>query len=502
MALPLATRLQQIAKSALDIQPGQDASATSGIPNFAREANIANQLSGLGGNLDKGNVTRFSDSWLNHYELEIIYRQSWAAQVMINAPVKDMWMRGRKITGDDEEAVKKFQETERKLKAHKRLAAAQIAGRLFGGALLVIFPKGNASMLEPMDIEKIPEDGIANLWVIDKDSCSIHTWETDPRKEGFGLPNTYLIAPRVGANPQFEIHHSWAIRFDGLQSPLTDGWWFSPFDRHWGISLLTKAVNELERHEAMHAGIGHLVQEASIFTMKIQGFKEALMGQNDEDEPSIGVLGQSINILKSIYRVLFLDAEDEADRVAVNFSGIPDLIDRQIALLAAIADIPATRFYGQAPKGMNATGESDAQNYQMQVMALQQEMSDDVLDPIIDPLIAKVAGLPEPPEYEWLPIVDVSELDQAEAMKAYTEGVMLAINGPRPVIDENEARERLSKWELWGELGEFPGLELTPEEELAAEQEEARMKMEGESKQAELKIKEKQANRPAAPPSR
>ena len=60
---------------------------------------------------------------------------------------------------------------------------------------------------------------------------------------------------------------------------------------------------------------------------------------------------------------MLVDKNDEFDRVSYNFQGLPDLMDRFAERLAAAADIPATRFMGQAPKGMNATGASDEKNY-------------------------------------------------------------------------------------------------------------------------------------------
>ena len=490
---PLARLIRRVASDSVAIPQRDSRAGSYNIPNFSRQSNIANEFSGMGGGTDKGNATRFRDSWLNHNELETIYRNSWAAQVMVDAPIDDMWVRGRKWTGDEETTIDAMDKAEKELEAHKRIAMAMKAGRLFGGALLVIFPK-KGDIEKPLDINQIQKDGIANFWVVDKDACSIETWETDYRKPGFGMPATYRVAPRVGGannysggdnssitSGGFTVHASWCVRFDGLEPPLTDGWWYVPWDRHWGISILTKAINELERHEALHAGIAHLVQEASIFSMGIQGFKEALMGQTDETEPTIQMLGNSINLFKSIYRVLFRDSEDTAERIAVQFGGLPDLIDREIALLAAMAGIPATRFYGQSPVGMNATGSSDAQNYAMLIMAKQESLSNGPLL-LIDKVLARHAGLDAEklPEFEWIPLVNISELERAEAAKLLTDTAIAALSSPRPAVDEEEVRTRLSQIEFWGELGDWEGVEPTIEQEMQAEMETEKLKQQGE----------------------
>jgi phage-related protein (TIGR01555 family) len=46
-----------------------------------------------------------------------------------------------------------------------------------------------------------------------------------------------------------------------------------------------------------------------------------------------------------------------------NFGSVPELVMSFLQVLSAASDIPATRFLGQAPGGLNATGEADLENY-------------------------------------------------------------------------------------------------------------------------------------------
>ena len=265
------------------------------------------------------------------------------------------------------------------------------------------------------------------------------------------------------------MHHSRVLRFDGLRSPLTEGWTTGVARRDWGISELTPAVEEILRDTAISAGIGHLVQEASVFTMRVSGFKDAISGQRqDVGAVNLEQLGERISMYKSIYRTLFVDRNDEATRVNATFAGLPDLLDRSAGRLAAIADIPQTRFMGRSPAGLNATGDSDLKNYGMRVAALQTRLLRQPLK-LLDQVLAKHAGIKgDVPEYEWLPLVTQSEEEQAKAVKAFTESVMAALAAG--AIDEVEARERLSKVEFCGELGPWtppvlPGIEAEEEAE-------------------------------------
>ena len=62
------------------------------------------------------------------------------------------------------------------------------------------------------------------------------------------------------------------------------------------------------------------------------------------------------------------DTEDFT-RVAVAFQGLANLMDRFASRIAMARDIPQTRFNGNPPTGMSATGDSDMRNYVMMIEA-------------------------------------------------------------------------------------------------------------------------------------
>ena len=202
----------------------------------------------------------------------------------------------------------------------------------------------------------------------------------------------------------------------------------------------------------MQSGIAHLVQEASVWVQKVNFLKEAMSGRQAQGEATVEEIAEMTNTLKGLYRTMFIDKNDEAERVNVTFSGLADIMDRMEMRLAAIADIPYTRWMSQSPAGMNATGESDAHNYQVMVEAMRKEHLEDPLA-ILDLSIAKHAGLEKVPDYEWIPMFSLSEDKQATADKSKTEAISLAYKDN--AIDEDEYRERLSKMEMFGNLGEW-----------------------------------------------
>ena len=437
--------------------------AGSSLP---QRPNFVNAGTGLGTPSDKSYGAAFQPILMDRSALEILHRYSWAARKAIDIPVDDAWVRGRRFTGDDEGAIAAMDEAVDDLNSDSAVAEAMRAGRIFGSALLIIVPT-SGSIEGPMYPAKIKEGGVANLYIVEHYQVEIYTMQTDRRKPGFGRPYQYKVQPRWG-EPEWIVHKDWVLRFDGRRSPLSEGWVVGPERRDWGMSELVTIVNEVHRDEANHVGIAHLIQEASIFVMKMAGFKDAIKGRQDKGEPTIQELASETNMAKSMYRTMFVDREDEAERVNPSFGGLPDLVDRLADRIAAAADIPRTRFFGVSPAGMNATGDSDAQNYAIHVKSNQKKHLTKPLKKL-DKVLQAHAGIPEKKsdesdtfEYEWIPLMDLSDADKAEATKSLTESVVAAYAGG--LIDEDEARERLSQDEFWGELGEWTPSAMTEHE--------------------------------------
>ena len=218
----------------------------------------------------------------------------------------------------------------------------------------------------------------------------------------------------------------------------------------------------LLQDQAVASGASHLTNEASIPVLRIGGLREAMQGRPDPGDPTPAQMGEAINTFKSLYRTMFLDSGDEFERVNVTWSGLPDLMDRFARRLAAAADIPATRFWGQSPVGMNATGESDMKNYASNVAAQQKRLLTEPLR-TLDVVLARSAGLAEPLPYSWPSIIDASDGERAAVSKARAEAVKVAVDAQ--VIDENEARAALDGDELFGELEAWPDITLPRERE-------------------------------------
>ena len=471
-----------------------DAGGTNTTQGQVRGPRLSNVRSGMGGSTDKDLGYAFIARRLEREVAETLYQMSWACAKGIDIPVDDMFWKGRTHKGEDEKAIEAMVKAEEDLKVESALANAMKAGRIFGSALLIVCTDDD-DYSQPFSPDDIDEGGISNLWVVDRWACSVQTWQTDPRYPRYGQPYQYRVSGRIFGSPSpliipgqagaYEqatttqnllVNADRIFRFDGRRSPLTEGWVSGPWEREWGVSELTAAVDEVLRDAGIHAGIGHLVQEASIWVQKVHDFKEAIKGRPDRNAPTVEEIIEETGYLKSIYRSFVIDAEDDAERVGVTFAGLPQIMDRQFERLAAIFDIPKTRFLAASPAGMNATGKSDADNYALRVAAMQRKILDPVMSRL-DMMLARHAGIEEAPEYQWVKLTELSESERSEITHRHTEAVKLAFDSG--LIDEDEARERLSQDEYWGELGPWAGpsahelLEMEREEQARQDRERA-----------------------------
>lgn len=416
---------------------------------------IKNNKTGLGSKLDNSEFSFFTPTRLySRSPLEVVYVESWAARKFIDIPIDDMLIRWRVWQGDEgDQAAEAMADAEKRHHAAERLRGAMKDGRLYGSALLVMATR-EAPLDEPLEPERVRPGDLAALHVFDRFSAYVSERDYDLMSPTFGQPVEYYVYPRKGSGKGAYIHASRVLRFDGLVSNSADG--YQHYDYDWGVSEIIPAVTSIMQDAVVAQAAAHLSQVASIPVLAVDGLRETLAG-DAYGEMSAHEIASDVNELMSVFRLLMLDrGSEEFNRVAVNFAGLDKLIDRIERRLAAAADIPVTRFYAQSPAGMNATGESDWRNYMTMVMAKREAMLPGPLARL-DMVLARDAGLSEPPEYTWPDLLELSEKERAEVAKVIAEANEKAINAN--TIIEEEGRAALPEM-VYGPLGDMPA-ELT-----------------------------------------
>ena len=422
---------------------------------------LVNPTSGMGTVADKANASFFIATRIHwRGELDVLYNQSWAAAKFIDIPVDDMLARWRVWdTTQDEQAAQAMQACEERLKVRSKLARAMKAGRLYGTGLCIIVSR-EAPLDQALRVEQIRPGDVVALHVFDRYNASVLERDMEINSPTFNQPLVYWITPKSGR--AFRVHHSRVLRFDG-KKPLTDDG-FTLYDLDWGVSEIIAVITTILQDESMAAAIAHLIQEASLPVLRVDGLKDVLVGGQDPDDPTPEQIADKLNQMKSVFRVLMMDKTDEFDRIHVQFGGIKDVQDQMARRLAAAADIPMTRMWGQSPLGMNATGESDEHNYDQRLNSNREHTLADPLMALDDVLTAD-AGIGEAPKYMWPPRLEPTEEQQAQIALHRAQALQIATS--IGAMDEDEARQSLDGNPVFGSLpGEAPGL---PEPDLPPE---------------------------------
>ena len=399
---------------------------------------IVNSQTGMGTGLDKSRASYFVPTRItDQHELETIYAQSWACAKLIDIPVVDQFTRWREFVNEDKDLVKNFKIAEKELNIKNKLAMAMKSGRLYGTSLACLMTE-EAPLETPLDIRRIREGDFSNILVVNRFNSQWTALESDPFSKNYGNPIGYRINLSNGGN--FEIHNSRVIRFDGVSPIDSEG--FVNYDRNWGLSVVISTIVSLLEDLKIAGNISYLTDEANMMVLKVNKIRDAIVSgsQNNPDEPSLEQIADQTAKMKSIYKLFMLDKNDEVSRLSVNFTGLGDLMDRYWKRIAAASDIPATRFLGTSPIGMNATGEGDMRNYAMKIASDQVNNLEAPLD-MLDWVLARHIGYSSPLDYQFPSLIDLSDKEKVDNADKKAQVVTKLVTAQ--IIDEEEGRDIL-----------------------------------------------------------
>jgi phage-related protein (TIGR01555 family) len=321
-----------------------------------------NLLTGLGTGRDKSTHAFLApDGLLSHEYLEQLYlNDDIAARVCDLLPSEmlrqaiNIKLNGENFTYPD------LVET---------VQSALVKSRIFGAAFIYVGADDGGPQDAPLVVSKIKE--IRFLNVLSSKELSKASFYNDPNTSHYGKTETYnLCASRA------IIHESRLIPFFAI-APLNH--------RHFPPSILQRIYPVLQQFHTAWQSTAHLMTDAAQGVFKLKGLHSAVASNRSEE---LLKRMELVDMSRSISRSILLDAEDEDfRRDSYSFAGIPEILEKMMLRLAAAARIPVSLLMGQAPAGMNATGESDIRFFYDQVRAEQEAMK-----PKLEHLLKIIAG--------------------------------------------------------------------------------------------------------------
>lgn len=330
-------------------------------------------------------------------------------------------------------------------------------GRLYGGAAGLIWLSGQESMLDqPLDLETILPGSFAGLPVFDR-WCGVMPEAGLVLERGKMVPEYYTVNLENGG-VLARVHHSRIVRFLGAELPFQE----RQAAQYWGLSEIEPVYGDIVLYDSIMHNMGGLTFQANINTMEVQNLDQLFSLSSGEAQRRFWNTMQAQAKVRSNFGIQLVNKGDQMHNTQYTFTGFDHVTEAAQMNLSAKTHIPMTKLFGRSPAGMNATGESDLQNYYDYIDSLRESRLRPILEQLLPVLCMSAWGrVPEGLEVSFPPLWTPTAKEVAEIGKAKTEAVVAAYtNG---LLNVDTAQRELKK--LAGETGLFDSI---TEEEIAA----------------------------------
>jgi len=357
-------------------------------------------LNGAGGNTtqDRGAI-QYPSFWSmtpydqNNYMLRWqtytrLYYTSWEAKKIVEIPVNDAFRIKPNLVGITDEEKMALMNAMDKLSGWEKMRRAAIQERLLGGcAVLLGVADKQEDPSKPIDKKALEKGDLKFLNIVTINQLGNPEYDNDPFSDGFDKPKYYYVNG-------IKTHVSRLIIFDGdplfnyASQKVMQAYRVNP--QGFGESVLAALWDSIIRCVGTQQAAYQLIQKASITLVKSENLL-SLEGTKKGEE-AIAQLEDMARMI-SIFRAAILKGKGvELQETGASFGSVPELLMSYIQILSAASDIPASRFIGQAPGGLNATGEGDLENYYNAIAAYQESRLDPKFEKLFDILGPSVLG--------------------------------------------------------------------------------------------------------------
>ena len=370
---------------------------------------LQNLVANLNTGRDKttyGNFIRGRDLSIERVQCDTIYRFQWPAKV-IDIPPYDMTREWRTWTSIniDPKQIEAITAEEKRLQYKPSIQETLTWGALYGGCAIVISVDGHGDASTPLDVTKVRKGQLKRLYVVDRHRIFPQTEARlqDPLDVNYGEPEFYRLF-----NTSQLVHRSRIVKFIGHKAPYYDKirllW--------WGDSVLNRIYDTIRNTETVISSIATMIHETNIDVLSIDGLASYLSSEGTEE---IVKRFELMALMKAINNMMLLDGSTETyDRKGADFKQLPKLMEEFLVILSAASNIPATRFLGKSPDGMNATGESDLTIYYDMISGKQESDLEPQMRYIDQVMIRSLLGsYPEGLDWTFNPLWQLSESQMA-----------------------------------------------------------------------------------------
>ncbi len=367
--------------------------ATKKKKNLRFNDGIENLKTMLGTAVDVKTSTEFSELELDKDEIERAYRYDWLFAKAVDVPAKDMTRKWLTFNGK-KKSVRAIKEHYKRLKVKKVVRKALVFKAMYGVSYLVIESTSKSLKSRLKNFDEIKK---------------IHVYH------------------KFEINKKNDIHESRIYEME--QNFFKD-------------SLLNKLYSSILNLLTSLEIPASLMHKSDIDFLSIKNLANMLSkckkskDCNDAEEKILKRI-QAIYEQVSMFKIGIKDSEESYESFTKDLSNFDSLQQMYMQVVAGAADIPLTRFFGTVPKGLNATGEGDLQNYYDSLSSLQDELIEPFLEKLNDNLIEAYKINDKNFSFEFAPIRDITPKEKADIdnTKASTISMFIDELDPETIVE-------------------------------------------------------------------
>jgi len=396
-----------------------------------------NLLQGIGvqGRDPRRSTHYVGEATLTQEQLTALYRSDGIARRIIDLPAGEMVRKWFTIPQDQDGRVVGYLLKE--LDAKNRILELITWAKLYGGAIAVLGVNDGGQLDEPLAEAGIRSVDFIKVYNRFEAIVNAGDYYTDPAQPSFGEPQFYTVTTPGGNT--FRVHESRTLRLDGQLLPQAE----RTKNQGWGDSDLQHTYNSVR-------ALGSVYDSAELI---VNSFQEGVLEVNNladllSDDDGITALRNRLDTMalsKSVLNLLVLDSDGEKySKQSSSVTGLDAILDRFVLRVSAATSIPVTLLMGQAPAGLNATGDSDIRNWYDKIASQQESW----LRPVIERLVYLVMISKQGPTrgkeiQDWAvqfePLWQLTEKETAELRKLVADTDQIYVN--TGVLDPIEVAE-------------------------------------------------------------
>lgn len=254
----------------------------------------------------------------------------------------------------------------------------------------------------------------------------------DPTSEDYFNPETWFILGK-------EYHKSRFLYFAQNEVPLI----LKPLYNFFGISLAQQVLEYVQNFTENRRSAQRLLNKFSMTVWRTD--MSAFL--NNGSCASLIERVKFANSQRSNDGMFLLDKErEELEQINTPLAGVTDIVSMSLDLAPVILGISKDKYFGDLPKGLNASSEGTNRIYYDKIHSLNEKISYDAVEKVLKILQLNLYGEIDPNiSFEFAPLWEMDERERAEINKINADTAAIYVD-----------RGSLSNTEVRGALADNP----------------------------------------------